>query len=132
MGRGQYELRWDSREDRDVLEIVQAFADLRRRRAELEFARIARQGTNRTYLQSPSGWGGEVRAQIHPTSYHYWGQRLGYDCWKDDAFMREYLRDNPYARVQNRARRLTVTVPAAAPARKRFSKTYLTETTTKQ
>lgn len=45
--------------------------------------------------------GGEVTMTIDPESYHYWGQRLGYACWSDAQFCREYLRDNEYARVRN-------------------------------
>lgn len=47
---------------------------------------------------------GVMRAMIPPASYHYWGQRLGYQCWDDPQFMREYLRDVPEARVQTRGR----------------------------
>ena len=42
---------------------------------------------------------GELKARINPTSYHYWGKRLGYKCWDDRQFMKEYLRDNPESRV---------------------------------
>ena len=42
---------------------------------------------------------GQLKARIHPTSYHYWGKRLGYKCWNDRQFMKEYLRDNPESRV---------------------------------
>jgi len=43
---------------------------------------------------------GELKARINPTSYHYWGKRLGYKCWGDRKFMKEYLRDNPESRVK--------------------------------
>lgn len=39
---------------------------------------------------------------IPPTSYHYWGQRLGYECWEDKQFVREFLRDNEVCRVKTR------------------------------
>lgn len=39
---------------------------------------------------------------IPPTSYHYWGQRLGYECWEDEQFVREYWRDNEACRVKSR------------------------------
>ncbi len=39
---------------------------------------------------------------IPPTSYHYWGQRLGYECWEDAQFVREFLRDNEVCRVRSR------------------------------
>lgn len=122
--KAQYELNWNSREDRDVLEVIQAFKDLRRKKAELEFQKIARQGQDRVFMQTPDGVGGELAMQIHPESYHYWGQRLGYQCWSDPTFCKEYLRDNPYARVKSRARNLSLTVPGLKPATKRFSKTY--------
>lgn len=53
------------------------------------------------------GTGGEVVMQIHPVFYHYWGQRLGYDCWDRDRnpeFTREILRDNPELRIKNHVR----------------------------
>ena len=43
---------------------------------------------------------GQHRARIEPTSYHYWGKRLGYDCWNDRKFIKQYLRDNPESRVK--------------------------------
>ena len=44
---------------------------------------------------------GRKIAEIPADAYHYWGQRLGYECWKDKQFMREYLRDNPELAVRN-------------------------------
>ena len=44
---------------------------------------------------------GQHRARIESTSYHYWGKRLGYSCWNDRKFMKEYLRDNPESRVKS-------------------------------
>jgi hypothetical protein len=44
--------------------------------------------------------GGYCEMMIDPVSYHYWGQRLGYKCWEDAQFRREYLRDNPASRVK--------------------------------
>lgn len=43
---------------------------------------------------------GRVRLSIDAESYHYWGQRLGYKCWNDPQFLREFERDNPHARVK--------------------------------
>ena len=37
---------------------------------------------------------GRLRARIPASSFHYWGQRLGYDCWKDETFLKNYLKDN--------------------------------------
>lgn len=43
---------------------------------------------------------GELTASIPTAAYHYWGRRLGYECWSDRQFKKEYLRDNPEARVK--------------------------------
>jgi hypothetical protein len=51
---------------------------------------------------------GEVKFQIHPKFYHYWGQRLGYECWEDDEFVREFLRDNEMCRVNSHSNKIQV------------------------
>lgn len=94
--------------------------------AELNFRRQARQakclkevaaaqktGGQRRFLRGEGG--GEVEMMIHPTSYHYWGQRLGYECWDDPTFRREYRRDNAVARVKSVADKLTIVKPDLAP-----------------
>lgn len=77
--------------------------DFRRRRkmAKMheEMALAAKAGGVRRLLKDTGDGGGEVQYMVHPTSYHYWGQRLGYECWQDEGFIREYLRDNPSARI---------------------------------
>lgn len=45
---------------------------------------------------------GQHIMSIDTVAYHYWGQRLGYDCWADAGFRREYMRDNPAVRVQTK------------------------------
>lgn len=55
---------------------------------------------------------GQVKMTITPTAYHYWGQRLGYQCWKDKQFQMEFLRDNPEVRVRSRSSK---TMIGAAP-----------------
>jgi hypothetical protein len=39
---------------------------------------------------------------IEAGAYHYWGQRLGYACWKDKQFLREFKRDNESVRLNVR------------------------------
>ena len=51
---------------------------------------------------------GQVDMVIDPTVFHYWGARLGYDCWEDEEFLQEFKRDNPDARVRGAARRVTI------------------------
>jgi hypothetical protein len=51
---------------------------------------------------------GELRARIPKASFHFWGHRLGYECWEDKQFIKEFLRDNPEAAVTNRIKRTVV------------------------
>jgi hypothetical protein len=51
---------------------------------------------------------GRLKAQIPIQAWHYWGQRLGYECWEDNAFLNEFLRDNPETAVTNYAKRTCV------------------------
>jgi hypothetical protein len=51
---------------------------------------------------------GRMRMRIDPTLYHYWGTKLGYDCWKDNQFLNEVERDNPEVRVKSGGTRLQV------------------------
>ena len=58
---------------------------------------VARAAKNESHTTSF----GQHKARIEPTSYHYWGKRLGYKCWSDRKFIKEYLRDNPESRVKS-------------------------------
>jgi hypothetical protein len=51
-----------------------------------------------------------MSARIPEESYHYWGMRMGYACWRDDGFMKEFLRDNPECRVNSKAENTTLLV----------------------
>lgn len=99
-----------------------------------EMRQMAAEGGERKILRFADGNGGEVRLMIHPMSYHYWGNRLGYQCWSDPGFIHEYLRDNPEARVRNTAEHPTVIVQGsgglASSGHIRFHKTYSTTQTT--
>lgn len=75
---------------------------------------------------------GEVKMMIHPTFYHHWGQRLGYECWEDEQFVREILRDNPECRVKSRSRKIQVGYQGLSGSTKRFTKTYREEDYKKQ
>ena len=58
---------------------------------------VSREARNESHTSSL----GQHRARIEATSYHYWGKRLGYGCWNDRKFIKEYLRDNPESRVKS-------------------------------
>jgi hypothetical protein len=51
---------------------------------------------------------GELTARIDNIAYHYWGKRIGYECWADKQFLKEFLRDNPEARVRSHGTKLQV------------------------
>lgn len=63
---------------------------------------------------------GRPRMCIEGTAFHYWGQRLGYDCWKDKQFLNEFERDNPAVRIKSGGTR----IQSGYTGNKRFSKTY--------
>lgn len=44
---------------------------------------------------------GRLRMEVDNYSINYWGQKLGFDCWSDPTFLREFERDNPHARVRS-------------------------------
>ena len=66
---------------------------------------------------------GRLRLNVDPTSYHFWGTKLGYECWRDKQFLREYERDNPAAKVDCGGTRLQVGF-GSAPSNRRFYKAY--------
>lgn len=51
---------------------------------------------------------GEATLNVDATVYHHWGQKLGYACWQDAQFLREFRRDNPACRVNTRAAKVVV------------------------
>lgn len=82
----------ECRHNRDVLACLQAFP------AQDQLA-VALQQAQLRERKSLDGLGAPI-AEITPDSFHYWGLREGYDCWRDKGFMREFLRDNPAARLK--------------------------------
>lgn len=80
---------------------------------------------------------GRVRMNVGATAYHYWGQRLGYACWRDKQFLREYERDNPQVKVKCGGTKIQTGYDKKSPPEpltgslvkissggKRFTKTY--------
>lgn len=102
---------------------------LNRVRAAVAAKRIAQATASRVH-RSVDGLG-SLMARIPPEAFHYWGQRLGYHCWNDDEFMRDFLRDNPECRVKSTGTKLQFgyTAPATPtvgyfPQVSQFHKTY--------
>ncbi len=42
---------------------------------------------------------GQLRLSVHPTFYHAIGQKYGYGCWSDKAFVADIWRMHPEFRV---------------------------------
>jgi hypothetical protein len=42
---------------------------------------------------------GQHELAVDNFAFHSWGQKLGYKCWSDKNFRREFARDNPGAKV---------------------------------
>ena len=91
----------------DVLRELQALAPFHHEqiRAEQREIATAEQYNDRRHLKF-----GRLRMRISDEAYHYWGLRLGFKCWRDKQFLREYERDNPEVRLRSRPRQTTVRV----------------------
>lgn len=53
---------------------------------------------------------GQHVARIDLTAFLYWDRRTGGECWRDKTFLKEFLRDNPEARVKYRPRTTSLQV----------------------
>lgn len=91
--------------------LIAAAAEILRRResvalerARVEAALAAKAGGERFFIEDKEG-GGEVKMMVHPLFYHFWGRKLGYQCWSDRKFCAEFLRDNAFARVKSRSKK---------------------------
>lgn len=54
---------------------------------------------------------GQHTMSVPEDAFHYWGHKLGYGCWRNKKFRREYVRDNPEVRVKSVARTTTIIRP---------------------
>ncbi|MBC8041459.1 MAG: hypothetical protein H7Y06_13015 [Opitutaceae bacterium] len=86
-------------------------------RAEMTLA--AKNGATRRIIRDKDLGDIRVSYMVHPVSYHFWGQELGYECWDDAQFVREYLRDNPECRIkEERSGPVNIGFAATRPAPK--------------
>ena len=90
---------------RDMAEAELAVAEERQRKV-AEFH--ARMGTAEACTVDGVG---QLVLRLTPEAYHYWGVRLGYDCWGDATFRREFARDNEAARVRYAPRTASIIHP---------------------
>jgi hypothetical protein len=66
---------------------------------------------------------GQKIGSIPPDAYHFWGQKLGYQCWDDKKFIHEFFRDNPQCRVNSGGTK-EISVGWVPPTSSRFHKVY--------
>lgn len=74
---------------------------------------------NRANHKSVEGLG-RLRMRIDNGLYHTWGQKYGYNCWRDNGFLKEVERDNPEVRVKCGGTKLQFGFTSA----KKYSKNY--------
>ena len=54
---------------------------------------------------------GECHMRVDPEVYFHWVKKLGYECWNDKSFVREFKRDNKDVIVRSRSQKAVVTRP---------------------
>ncbi|MDB4312096.1 hypothetical protein N9937_01570 [bacterium] len=86
---------------RDVKELLKERQKVSRQQAMNAQRHMAKNYGEASFLED-----GVVDFRVNDEAYHYWGQRLGYECWNDEAFVREFKRDNPIVVVKSRSRKI--------------------------
>ena len=79
-------------------------AEMRRERCEIESVPLIMNEMN-----------AHPTAAIPIASWHYWGQRLGYQCWDDPEFVREFKRDNPDCVIRPKMAHASIVNPFGQP-----------------
>jgi hypothetical protein len=68
---------------------------------------------------------GRQRLNIHPTIYHHYGDKYGYECWQDKEFIEDFEKGFPAARVKCGG--TGIQVGYTGRAKPRFRKVYSEE-----
>lgn len=111
-------------------ELRGALEELYRRRWILECLRAQREADTmpREAREAKAVDGlGALESRIPGTAYHAWGQRLGYDCWNDPGFRRDFRKMAPETVVRCYGTRTQVPVAWERPEQPRelrFRKIY--------
>ena len=71
---------------------------MKRVKAEVQSKQAAKHTSERH--RSIEGLGQKV-GSIPGDAYHFWGHKLGYQCWDDPQFLKEFWRDNPQCKVNS-------------------------------
>jgi hypothetical protein len=109
----------------DITEEVKAKLAERRFAALVEASKrltlAAKAGRERFHVGDGDN-GGYVQFMADPFVYHQFGQRWGYDCWKDKDFIRHTLKHIPEMKVVSRSRKTTVPVQTDLTPRRKDAK----------
>lgn len=62
---------------------------------------------HRKTLKSIEGVG-RLRMRVDPTHFHYWGQKLGYQCWSDKGFLHDVEKVHPELKTKCEGTKLQV------------------------
>lgn len=89
--------------EKDLMEALLRRQEAAFRKAVKEQALAAKAGGERLRMRH-----GEVTMSVHPFFYHWWGRRMGYECWDDAGFVRWWLNHHPECRVKSVAANATV------------------------
>ncbi len=57
------------------------------------------------------GWAEEFTMEVPKEAYFYWVQKLGPDIWRDEHFVKSFLRDNPQCKRITKTGRCVITNP---------------------
>ena len=75
-----------------------------RAKAVMEQAQVAKELGEQKALEEL----GRARLNIHPFYFHHFGQKYGYECWRDSQFVHDFERDFPAARVKSSGTKIQV------------------------
>jgi len=68
---------------------------------------------------------GRLRMRVDPTHFHFWGQKVGYGCWRDKTFLNDVEKWNPELKLKCGGTRLQVGFGTpSGHTTKKFTKTY--------
>lgn len=67
---------------------------------------------------------GRLRMSIDPALFHAAGQKHGYDCWRDNGFLKDVERDEPAVKVKCGGTRIQAGYSTGGDSEKRFQKVY--------
>ena len=94
----------------DLMDAMRRLMERDFRRAVKQQALAAKAGGERLIFRAKCGVEGYVAMSVHPFFVHWWGQKLGYECWDDPTHIKWWLNHHPECRVKSVSATPTITV----------------------